>query len=524
MFFAYGRRVMRPLLLRLAVLAVLVFGATVPARAAYHALEEIPVESRVIRDLEDLAATYGLGWAFHSTRPWDRADLRAFLGGILVLAPDAAGDPAVTRIRRELGPEAGGWEPLIHAREEQRSLEVSPYLRAGYAEDRARHAIVRDFRGGLQGSVMLGGHVLLFTDVYAGTESPGPHGNPAGSRRFGLIEGVQVNNYFDRAYLRVRGPLGRVTLGHSWLHWGPGVTGGMGLSDGAPAFDYVEFRTGIVRRLQLEWFVAALDPVAETYLAGHRLEVRPGASLDLAISELARFDGAANAPLYFVPVIPYTLVEKRLLQSSDLGADSLERTFKNNVMWTADLTWRVRPGARVYGEVAVDDISFSSERRPLSIAWQVGAHGRWRRGGDAVSVRAEYSRVYRYTYSVFHRHDFDFHGMPTGYPLGPDVEQIFGQLSWSPGADWTFALEAALVRKGGAKLGDSYVLGSPVPPLALSGVVDRDARATASVDWSPAAGLSLGGTAGYASVRSLDHVAGRDGRGAYGATRCSVRW
>ena len=496
----------------LAAVTVSLVTATTPARATYHPLEEIPVESRLSREVEDLAASYGLGGAFHSTRPWDRADLRAFLEEIVRLAPDADGDPAVTRIRRELGPEAGGWEPLVHAHEEGRSLEVSPYLRADYSQDRARHAIVRDFRGGLQGSAMLGEHALLFTDVYAGTESPGAHGNPSDSRRFGLVEGVQVNNYFDRAYLRARGPLGRVTVGHSWLRWGPGVTGGVGLSDGAPAFDYLELRTCLVRRLQLEWFVASLDPVAETYLAGHRIEIRPVASLDLAVSELARFDGVANAPLYLLPVVPYTLIEKRLIKSSGLREDSLEVRFKNNVMWTADLTWRARPGTRLYGELAVDDVSFSSEKRPLSIAWQVGAHERWRAPGGALSARGEYSRVYRYTYSVAHQHDFAFDGLPTGYPLGPDVEQVFGQLAWSRGPDWTFALEGALVRKGEAWLGDFYVLESPLPPLALS------------VDWSPGAGLGLGGTAGYASVRSLDHVAGREDQGAYGATRCTVRW
>jgi len=172
----------------------------------------------------------------------------------------------------------------------------------------------------------------------------------------------------------------------------------------------------------------------------------------------------------------------------------------------------------------VDDVSFSGEKRPLSIAWQLGAHGRRRLGGDAVSLRGEYSRVYRYTYSVFHHHDFEFDGLPTGYPLGPDVEQVFGQLAWCRGADWTAALEGALVRKGEAGLGDFYVLQSPRPPLALSGVVDRDVRIALSVDWSPAAGLSLGLTSGYARVSAPDHVAGRDSRGPYGATRFTLCW
>jgi hypothetical protein len=68
------------------------------------------------------------------------------------------------------------------------------------------------------------------------------------------------------------------------------VTGGVGPSDGSQAFGFVEFRTRILRRRQLEW------------------------------------------------------------------------AFKNNVMWDADVTWRARPGTRLYGEIAVDDVSFSSEQ------------------------------------------------------------------------------------------------------------------------------------------------------------------
>jgi hypothetical protein len=520
---AYGRAVMRTSWFLVAV-AVSLVAATAPARATYHPLEELPVESRVIRDIEDLAATYGFGGAFHTTRPWDLVDLGAFLDEVLTLAPQAEGDPAVTRLRRELLPQAGDWGPLIRARDDQTSLEVSPYLRADYAEDRAHQAISRDFRGGVQASALLGRGVLLFTDVYAGTNSAGPHGNPVESRHFGLIEGVEVNPYFDRAYLRARGALGTVTLGHSWLRWGPGVTGGVGLSDGSPAYDFAEFRTRFLRRLQLEWFVATLDPVTGSYLAGHRIEVRPGASLDLALSELARFDGVANAPLYLLPVIPYSLIERRVIRTSDLPADSLAGTSQNNVMWVADFTWRARPGARLYGELAVDDISFSSEPRPLSIAWLTGVHGRWRQGGGALSARGEYARVYRYTYSSYHHQDFAFHGLPTGYPLGPDAEQFFGQLAWARSTDWTFTLEGAVVRKGELELGDSYVLDSPRPPLALSGVVEQDARVAASVDWSPAGGLMLGLTAGDARVLAPDHVAGRRASGFYGATRCRVRW
>jgi hypothetical protein len=73
-------------------------------------------------------------------------------------------------------------------------------------------------------------------------------------------------------------------------------------------------------------------------------------------------------------------------------------------------------------------------------------------------------------------------------------------------------------------LGNAWVVGTPVPPLALSGVVEQDARIATSVDWSPAAGLTLGITAGDARVRALGHVADHDASGFYGATRCRLRW
>src|SRR5204862_4353099 len=97
-----------------------------PARAAYHALEELPVEDRLYRDIEDVAASYGLGPSFHETRPWDRADLRAFLDSLATRAPESAGDPAVCRLRRQLSPRSGGWEPLIHGRSDDLDLELGP--------------------------------------------------------------------------------------------------------------------------------------------------------------------------------------------------------------------------------------------------------------------------------------------------------------------------------------------------------------------------------------------------------------
>jgi hypothetical protein len=498
-----------------------------PARAAYQALEEIPVESPVYRWVEDLAASYGTAGAYLGEKPWDRADLACFLDRLVAASPAAAGDPALLRLRRELTPgdAVGAWRPLGRGESDTGSLEASPYARADYAEDRARGGIVRDFRAGLQLSAALSEGALLYTDFFAGTNSPGPHGNPTDSRHFGLIEGVELNSYFDRAYGTFRGRLGRLHVGHTWLRWGPGFTGGVALSDGAPAMDLAEARVPLLRDLQLSWFVATLDPALEQYLAGHRLAFRPTAATEFSLSELARFDGTRNAPLYLLPVIPYSLIEKRIIKSSTLPSDSLEELGKNNVLWAADAAWRVRAGLRLYGEVAVDDISFSSEKRPRALAWLAGGHWRRASGRDAWTLRGEYARVYRFTYSVFHHHDFAFAGYPTGYPLGPDAERAAGRLEWRRGAAWTLGAEGSLTRKGEGALGDFYVPGSgAVDNLPLSGVVERDARGALSADYSPAPGLSLGVTAGHAAIDHRAHVRGAGASGLYGSTRATLRW
>ena len=497
-----------------------------PVRAAYQALEEIPVESPVYGWIDAVAATWGMGSAFHATRPWDRADLGRFLDELGAREPGAGADPLVERLRRELapGPHPGGWSPAVDIEEPASALEVSPYLRADFSEDRSRHAVARDFRGGLLASAALGEHGVLSSDVYAGTESPGPHGNPVRSERFGLVEGVRVNSYLDRATVAGRWPMLRVRAGQSWLRWGPGRWGTMALSDGAPALDLVEARVPLLTHLQFESFVASLDPTEDTWLAGHRIELRPVASLDLSFAELARFDGTANVFPYAASVIPYSLIEKRVQTRAGRAVDESDSLFKNNVMWSADLAWRWRPGWRAYGELAIDDLSFSSVQRPRALAWQLGAQARCRAGSDAWMAQAEYARVYLYTYSVFHHHDFAYDGFPTAFFLGPDVERLGARIEWRHGPEWAFAVEGSATHKGEGRLGEYWTAGQPADQLGLSGVVERDTRAAFSADWSASPALSLGAMGGYAKARDLAHVRGADATGAYGSTRATLRW
>lgn len=507
----------------LAVLLAVSFA--LPARAAWHSLEEIPVESPVYRLVDDLASSYPLSQGMLLTRPWTRADLGRFLDQLAADLPAATRDPAFVRLSRELTPGGGsaGLEPALSSEDEDLSFELSPYARAAYAEDRSRDALTRDFRAGLQASLAYGEDALLFADGYAGTITPGGHGTPDGEGSF-RARSTDLTAWADRAtatWAR-RGFL--VRAGHDWLRWGPGTSGTLALSDNAPAFDVLEARLRVVGGAQLAWFVAALDPAAQTYLAGHRLEMRAGPSVELSLSELARFDGTGTALLGLVPVMPFAFLERRVRGASALSPDSLERLGRANVMYAADFSWTWRPGMRFYGELMVDDATLHNTR-PLAAGYQLGAHLRRVLAGSVWTLRGEYTRVSAYTYSVSHHHDFTHAGFATGFSLGPDVDQIAGRFEWRRGPAWTIGLEGSVTRKGSNELGQAWLPGQPVPQhQVLMAILDRDLRYGVTADWSPSPTVSLGATAGLADVTARGHVTGDDADGAYGNARATFRW
>ena len=143
----------------------------------------------------------------------------------------------------------------------------------------------------------------------------------------------------------------------------PGREGTLALSDAAPALDLLRAEVGMFRVWRFQWFTSILDPGSQTYLAGHRMEWSPTPRLTVGVTEMARFDGTSQAPLYLIPFVPYSFWEKRP-KSTTVGAipgDSTGVAFsKNNVLQSVDASWTPRRGWRLWGEFMLDDISFSN--------------------------------------------------------------------------------------------------------------------------------------------------------------------
>ncbi len=501
------------------------------AFAVYDPLEEIPVESPLYGDIESLALRFGASGYFVDRRPWTRGEALAYLEDLTSREPSSKDDPSFARLEREVSPAAeGARAPAWTLKDDESRLEISPYAALLYQENRAgRPTVNRDYRVGAQVSAHAARRLLLFTDIYAGTASRGAHGTPNFGTKFAVAEGIDFNFWLDRAYVALEGADKphriRATLAHSWVRWGPGVTGTLGVSDAAPAIDRLGFDLGIVRNLQVSWFVSSLDPVSQRYYAASRMSVRLGDRLELGFGEEARFDGSDQIFYYLIPGYPYTFIEKRV-DAFTSGTDSTNKFTKNNVMASADFSLKLTRALRWYGEFLLDDYSISSTFKPKQIGWQTGLHSA--RALDArriLTARAEYTRIYNFVYTVWHGHDFELAGQPLGYPLGPDAEQAWGKVQLDWGVPWTASIEAARVRKGEGAIGLPWDPASgKVDNVPLTGVVERTWDVAAGVAYRPKAGLSLEGRIGHANVKNAEHVAGVSRSGLTGSVGLSARW
>ncbi|MFH1144662.1 MAG: capsule assembly Wzi family protein, partial [Candidatus Eisenbacteria bacterium] len=177
--------------------------------------------------------------------------------------------------------------------------------------------------------------------------------------------------------------------------------------------------------------------------------------LALGLSEGARYQADAPGVLYLTGILPYTLVER--LQMQDEPSDSTENYLRNNVLWSVDVSWRVRAGLLLYAEFLADDIATQSSAMPTRGGVQFGlAYApRWR--GWDWTLGAEYTRVSDYTYSVYYqdlcRCDWEHQGQPLGYALGPDAELMLLRAGLAPTRRLSFSTWVQHLRRGDGAIG-----------------------------------------------------------------------
>ena len=297
-----------------------------------------------------------------------------------------------------------------------------------------------------------------------------------------------------------------VSFGRGRWHWGPGQEGSLILSrTSAPI-------TALVLRGSLEAFHlngtvinATLGQTAGEQLAAHRFEWQPLDGLRIGGTEAVRYRAPAWQWLYATGVLPYAVVTRLL--SQDERDSSV--TLRNNILTGIDVAWRIAPGTRVYGELAVDDLHSATRANPDKIAWQLGWEGTGMVRGQRLSWGGEVTRVWRYVYTSFFGRVFEAQGRPLGFPTGPDSRRTRVRLVWDPSTDWQGTVRVTQTEHGENSLDEPYFPGTPRPdPSEFEGIVERSREVEMGLRWWPAGGVDLGVRGAWRKTEDRGHVAG----------------
>jgi hypothetical protein len=369
--------------------------------------------------------------------------------------PGAGADPFTS-------PRPGTW---VRFGADDRLLLLSPYARVMPRFETGREVAWTDStRLGFRATYFGGRSLVIATGFYAAEVERG--------RSFAdpLVADSDVILHADELTLSARLGALRLRIGRDRHQWGMGASGTLLLSESARPFDFVEYQLRLGERFRFLALTGITDrhaalstpgsnPGEARFLSAHRLLWTVTPDLALGLSEGARYQADQPGLLYLGGFVPYTLVER--LEMQDEPADSTEDFLRNNVLWSVDVSWRMRPGLLFYGEFLADDIATQSSSMPTRGAFQLGVTcaPRWR--GWDWTLGAEYTRVSDFTYSVYYqdicRCDWEHQGEALGYALGPDAEVVLLRAGIAPDASWSCKGWLRHVRRGDGAIGRPWL-------------------------------------------------------------------
>ena len=507
-----------------AATAVLAFGAlAAPA-------EFLPVGHPAYEEIEALAGRGLLDSLQIFTRPLARIDVAGALLRSARLHPEVAGDLHFQRLERELARE------LTDLGQPPAKDETGPLVDLGPREQRFRVQSLAHVLG--EYDEMRDGENFFFDDATAAGARFGLQLWPVlgvyeeltvtrqrGAREFidPLIADTDVELTVPRAGLTVRG--GPVTggVGYDTFRWGPGRRGTLMLSDAAGPMEYLLLQGTFAGTVTVAAVSGILSRSEERMLAAHRVEWTPNRTFTVGVAEGVRYSSDGIDFLYGIGLLPYTLVER--IHIREASTDSVRGEQRSNVMASIDASVNPWRNLTLYGEFLIDDFTTEDETMPDRFGWQAGFRGYRGLGSGVGTLRAEYTRVRNYTYSVYYGESFVHRDRPTGYTLGPDVENLWVEAIWDLSRDWSARLSGDFVNKGEGQIGVAWdpSLG-PVDNSGLSGVVERVREFWTDARWMPRDNVDLSLGVGYRHVENLDHASGSDQNAALARLKAELRY
>ena len=523
-------------LARVVALAMLFAAATLsgsgPFAAAAAPPELLPTDHWAYEELRKLWIQGLVDSFFFSTRPVSRYDIAQLLISLEASPRSLPNSPSLERLLREFSREIRELEgntskyretPFLFQKKEQNfDFRFSLYADAIADNWNQKDVDFRDgSRAGFQAWAILRPNIVLFEDIYVGKLSEGWR---YGEELFSLKD---VLIFSDRFYISMRAAFLDVTLGRDKLRWGPGRTGTLLLSDGAPSYTLFSASKTLGRKLKVSAVSGILDSEEGKYLAGHRVDIAPSNCVQIGFAETAIYHSRFVEPLYAISLIPFTLVERILHRDSQVA--TIGDPQRNNIGVSTDLVVRALKGVSLYGELMIDDWAEETSKRPTKLAYQLGTAVSRPARSHTINAVAELSRVWNYTYSVnysdLYNRDDSHQGLPLGYYLGPDSKRLFLLLSCDVSRDFELGLTWDETLRGEGELGQPWreEMGK-VDADELSGIVETRRSVAPFVRWLPRDNFLLEASAGLKQVENENHAKKENESSALFSVRVAARW
>ena len=451
---------------RVLATAIALVGVLVPSRARAQASPYLPLDDPRLPLLEHLIARGDIADPSPEVRPFRRAD------ALRVLAEaDTATDTAASSSAR-----------LVHA------------LRASFEELSGDQT----WRVAVRGGVQAYSHIRRDVLHPLGPDGARPYADLTGEAvigPFALVtrptaeprivddpewpgrKDLELAWRMTEAYVSAQFKYGRVFYGQMDRNWGPVGLPGIGVSD----YGYNQVEAGFLvgtGGLELEALARSLADARDTlgnrvhrYFFAHRASARLSDRFRLGVWETTvlsgidrEFDGRYRNPLSLL----------LLANQYGLGADG-------NVLFGADVHWRVTRRATVQAQLAIDDFQYQGGdgqgRYPNRWALTLAAFGPV---GRSLAWRALYTQASSLAFRTLDPFEnFTDAGVGLGRNFD-DQDQLTLTLSVPRGTRWLLTPELTLLRQGEGRINDPFPTSAAeanaIPQLFI-GVVERTWRA-----------------------------------------------
>ncbi len=273
------------------------------------------------------------------------------------------------------------------------------------------------------------------------------------------------NAYSDdaSAYLIWKLPWFTLQFGRDRARWGPGLRGGLMLSENMPRFEMIRLHAKYKGVTFTSIHGKLSGMTGDRYMAAHRLELAFSQRLVLGLAESVIYGGRSVEPGYLNPLMIYHVAEHHLGDRD------------NNTMGL-DVTLFPLRGHKVYAELFLDD--FTTARNPFTYygnKFAFTAGWRWVNpfGLRDADLDAEYTRVEPYVYT--HKDSLNIYthtDRSIGSDLGPDSDQWILRLGRWMHRSTHIGLVLDRIRKGPGAINVPHRTGDGERKRFLSGVVE----------------------------------------------------